>query len=110
MDADRLTIHETVFGALRDDLENRHHVDMVFSYYNDKTAKVEFSKGCHRVALAAKSRLLYYLLSRGGFGDELLTLILVGSDSMGEAENLINLLYNPLNIVKPTQEQRDLAD
>ena len=95
MGKDNLTIDQTVYGALRDDLVNKHHVDMVFAYYNEKTAKVELSKSCHRMALAAKSRLLYYLLSHGGFGDEVLTLILVGSDSMGAAEDLINTVYSP---------------
>ena len=93
MGKDNLTIDQTVYDALREDLVNKHHVDMVFSYYNERTAKVEFSKSCHRMALAAKSRLLCYLLSHGGgFGDELLTLILVGSDKMGAAEDLINIL------------------
>ena len=95
MGRDNLTIDQTVYGALKDDLINKHHVDMVFSYYNEKTAKVEFSKSCHRMALAAKSRLLYYLLSHGSFGDEILTLILVGSDNLGAAEDLINILYSP---------------
>ena len=95
MGKDNLTIDQTVYGALRDDLANKHHVDMVFSYYDEKTARVEFSKSCHRVALAAKSRLLYYLPSHGGFGDELLTLILVGSDNVGAAEDLLSILYNP---------------
>ena len=42
------TIDHWLYGALRDDLREEKHVDMVFSYYNDLTGKVEHRARCHR--------------------------------------------------------------
>ena len=86
------TLDQEVYGALRDDLKEKKHVDMVFSYFNDVRGKVEYSTSCHRMALAAKSRLLHriFLLHNGD-----LSLIIVGSGEMTPAEDLIGILYNP---------------
>ena len=56
------TLDETVYAALRVDLEERRHVDMVFSYYNGVAERVEYTADCHRIALAAKSPLIRELL------------------------------------------------
>ena len=45
------TLDQEVYSALRDDLEEKKHVDMVFSYFNDVRGKVEYSVRCHRMAL-----------------------------------------------------------
>ena len=58
MERSGLTLDQEVYSALREDLEQKKHVDMVFSYFNDSRGKVEYSVRCHRMALAAKSRLL----------------------------------------------------
>ena len=57
-----ITLDDTVYAALRLDLEEKRHVDMVFSYYNAVAERVEYTADCHRVALAAKSPLIRELL------------------------------------------------
>ena len=57
-----LTLDETVYGALRLDLDEKRHVDMVFSYYNEVSERVEYAADCHKIALAAKSTLIRKLL------------------------------------------------
>ena len=57
-----LTIDETVCAALRLDLDEKRHVDMVFSYYNEAAERVEYTAECHKIALAAKSPLIRKLL------------------------------------------------
>ena len=89
------TLDHTVYDALRVDLEEKHHVDMVFTYYNEATAKTEYSSGCHKIAMAAKSRFLRHLLLFHGQEDGNLHLALVGNGHMTEAEDLIGLLYDP---------------
>ena len=59
-----ITLDESVYAALRLDLEERRHVDMVFSYYNGAAERVEYTVDCHRIALAAKSPLIRELLSQ----------------------------------------------
>ena len=90
------TLDQEVYSALREDLEQKKHVDMVFSYFNDSRGKVEYSMRCHRMALAAKSRLLHrmFLLQNGEYNDGL-SLILVGSAEMSPEEDLIGILYDP---------------
>ena len=44
MGKESLTLEQTVYGALRDDLVEQRHVDMVLAYYNESAAKVEFTK------------------------------------------------------------------
>ena len=88
------SIDQLIYEALRDDLEERRHVDMVFSYYNEATGKVEHSTRCHRVALAAKSYLLRQLLYHSGFEEDR-TLVLVGNGEMSADEDLVRLLYDP---------------
>ena len=44
MGKETLTLDQTVYGALREDLVDQRHVDMVFAYYNESAAKVEFTK------------------------------------------------------------------
>ena len=88
------SIDQLVYEALRDDLEEKRHVDMVFSYYNEATGKVEHSSRCHRVALAAKSYLLRQLLYHSGFEEDQ-TLVLVGNGEMSADEDLVRLLYDP---------------
>ena len=88
------SIDQLIYEALRDDLEERQHVDMVFSYYNEATGKVEHSTRCHRVALAAKSYLLRQLLYHSGFEEDR-TLVLVGNGEMSADEDLVRLLYDP---------------
>ena len=56
------TLDETVYAALRRDLEEKHHVDMVFSYYNEAAERVEYTADCHKIALAAKSPVIRQLL------------------------------------------------
>ena len=89
------TLDQTLYGALKDDLVTKRHVDMVFSYYNETTAMVEFTSECHRIALAAKSRSLHQILDHAGREIDGTTLIIVGQDSKPEAEDLFNMLYNP---------------
>ena len=89
------TLDQTVFDALRVDLEEKRHVDMVFTYYNEATAKTEYSSGCHKIAMAAKSRFLRHLLLFHGQEDDNLHLAIVGNGHMTEAEDLIGLLYDP---------------
>ena len=62
MARDLLTLDQTLYEALRVDLEEKRHVDMVFTYYNEATAKTEYRSGCHKIAMAAKSRFLRHLL------------------------------------------------
>ena len=88
------TIDHLVYGALRDDLKTERHVDMVFSYYNETTGRVEYNAKCHRMALAAKSHVLRHLLCQSGL-EENLSLTLVGTCEMTAAEDLIGLLYDP---------------
>ena len=57
-----LTLDETVYAALRLDLDEKRHVDMVFSYYNEAAERVEYSADCHKIAMAAKSTLIRKLL------------------------------------------------
>ena len=57
-----LTLDETVYAALRLDLNEKRHVDMVFSYYNEVSERVEYKVDCHKIALAAKSSLIRKLL------------------------------------------------
>ena len=87
------TIDHLVYGALRDDLKEERHVDMVFSYFNETTGRTEYKAKCHRVALAAKSRVLRHLLCQGGL-EETLSLTLVGTCEMTAAEDLIGILYD----------------
>ena len=96
MERSDLTLDQEVYSALREDLEQKNHVDMVFSYYNDSRGKVEYSMRCHRMALAAKSRLLHrvFLLHDAEYNDSL-SLILVGSGEMTPEEDLIRILYDP---------------
>ena len=89
------TLDQTVYDALRVDLEEKHHVDMVFTYFNEATAKTEYSSGCHKIAMAAKSRFLRHLLLFHGQEDGNLHLAVVGNGHMTEAEDLIGLLYDP---------------
>ena len=88
------SIDQLIYEALRNDLEERRHVDMVFSYYNEATGKVEHSTRCHRVALAAKSCLLQQLLYHSGFEEDR-TLVLVGDGEMSADDDLVRLLYDP---------------
>ena len=88
------SIDQLIYEALRNDLEERRHVDMVFSYYNEATGKVEHSTRCHRVALAAKSCLLQQLLYHSGFEEDR-TLVLVGNGEMSADDDLVRLLYDP---------------
>ena len=90
-----LTLEQTVYGALRADLQEKRHIDMVFTYYNEDTAKTEYSAGCHRFAIAAKSRFLHHLFLFHGHEDDDLHLVLVGNGHMTAAEDLIGLLYDP---------------
>ena len=60
--SEHITLDESVYAALRLDLEERRHVDMVFSYYNVVAERVEYTADCHRIALAAKSPLIRELL------------------------------------------------
>ena len=88
------TIDHLVYGALRDDLKDERHVDMVFSYYNETAGRVEYSAKCHRAALAAKSRVLRHLLCHSGL-EETLSLTLVGTSEMSAAEDVVAILYDP---------------
>ena len=88
------TIDHWLYGALRDDLREEKHVDMVFSYYNETTGRVEHKAKCHRIALAAKSWVLQKILCQSGQEDNV-TLILVGSAGMTSAEDLVGILYDP---------------
>ena len=58
----RKTLDQTVYAALRYDLDEKHHVDMVFSYYNEAAERVEYTADCHKIALAAKSPVIRQLL------------------------------------------------
>ena len=51
-----------MYAALRCDLDEKHHVDMVFSYYNEAAERVEYTADCHKIALAAKSPVIRQLL------------------------------------------------
>ena len=62
MSGGHLTLDETVYAALRFDLDEKRHVDMVFSYYNEAAERVEYSADCHKIAMAAKSTLIRKLL------------------------------------------------
>ena len=96
MERSGLTLDQEVYSALREDLEQKKHVDMVFSYFNDSRGKVEYSVRCHRMALAAKSRLLQrMLLLQNDECNDSLSLILVGSGEMTPEEDLIGILYDP---------------
>ena len=56
------SLNRTIYGALKNDLISKKHVDMVFSYFNEITETVVFTTRCHRIALAAKSRHLHQIL------------------------------------------------
>ena len=94
MRIDDCSLDETLYSALKDDLITKHHTDMIFAYYNETTAMVEFSRECHRIALAAKSRSLHRILKHVDHEIDNATLIIVGKDGKPEAEALFNKLYN----------------
>ena len=54
-----MTLDQVLYNALRRDLKEKRHTDMVISFYDETTAKVVHSVGCHRIALTAKSSLLH---------------------------------------------------
>ena len=96
MTMDAKSLDWTVYSALKHDLTNKQHVDMVLAYYNEATSKVEFSKECHKIALAAKSRSLHQILLRHADHEGADTaLIFVGQDNGSEVEALFNKCYNP---------------
>ena len=96
---DRRSLDEVVYDCLREDLrrEKQRHVDVLFSFYSEASAKVEHAADCHRIALASKSKLLRRLLNaHDGPDEDKLRLVLVGgSIGAGEAEALIELMYDP---------------
>ena len=94
MRIDDCSLDETLYSALKDDLITKRHTDMVFVYYNETTAMVEFSRECHRIALATKSRSLHRILKHVDHEIDNTTLIIVGKDGKPEAEALFNKLYN----------------
>ena len=93
MRIDDCSLDETLYSALKDDLITKRHTDMVFVYYNETTAMVEFSRECHRIALATKSRSLHRILKHVDHEIDNTTLIIVGKDGKPEAEALFNKLY-----------------
>ena len=95
MGIDKCSLDQTIYSALNDDLIAKRCVDMVFSYYNETTSKVEFTKDCHRIALAAKSRSLHHILNLAAGHNDCTSLIMVGKDCKLEAESLFNMFYNP---------------
>lgn len=90
------TLDHVVYDSLKEDLYKKQHVDAVISFYNDITEKVEYTASCHRIAMAAKSKLLHRLLaSHDGPDDEKVHVILVDSIDRGKAERLIEQMYDP---------------
>ena len=79
------SLDQTIYTALKDDLITKHHVDILFSYYNETTSTVEFTMECHRIALAAKSKSLHQILNQTDQEIDRTTLIMVGKDSKPEA-------------------------
>ena len=89
------TIDQVVYNSLKEDLFKKQHVDAVISFYNEITGKVEYTASCHKIAMAAKSKLMHQLLSsHDGPDDEKVHVVLVDSIDRGKAVQLIELMYD----------------
>ena len=59
-----LTPNQVMYSALRSDFEEeRQHIDVTLSFYDESKAQVVYSVGCHRIVLSARSNLLRQLLA-----------------------------------------------
>ena len=90
------SLDQEVYHSLKEDLHQKQHVDAIISFYNDVTRKFEYTATCHRIALAAKSKLMHQLLaSHHGPDEERVHVVLVDSIDAGKAEELVELMYDP---------------
>ncbi len=86
-------VHETLYLAMQEDLEQKRFVDLRLSFYNQTTGSASVLSECHRLAMAVKSRILGRAL-RGLDHEEDVVIVVVG-DEEEEGRELLKILYDP---------------
>jgi hypothetical protein len=86
-------LQETLYLALQEDLHRKKYTDVTVAYFNQLTETGEVISQCHRLALAAKSRVLHRVL-RGLDHEEDVRIIVVGDDP-AEGHELVRTIYDP---------------